>query len=232
MTKQLWAVALLAGILCLSGCAPKEDAATSSAPDAGGDAASEETLQPPPPPSPAPEGQTEDPSLPAPESGAALRSVNPGSDVQLTIQDWDSTLAMVQQLRGNVVVMDLWATYCPPCVAEFPNLVTLQRSYPGDVDCVSVSVDYNSSRESSADRHAEKVLAFLQKQGATFKNVLLSTDAETLFNEKIAQNSLPVVYVFDRDGRLAGQFPDPQDPDEFNYQEHVVPLVKKLLSEK
>lgn len=161
---------------------------------------------------PVPAGQTESPDIP------------------LAILDWEATQALIQAQRGKVVVVDLWATYCPPCIAEFPNLVQLSRQYPDRVACISVSADYDGLDDRPPESYRERVLKFLDKQQATFQNVLLSIDAETLFNEKIQHKSIPVVYVYDREGNLAGQFPDLENPAEFTYQEHVLPLVKKLLT--
>jgi thiol-disulfide isomerase/thioredoxin len=145
---------------------------------------------------------------------------------------WEGVQELVAQKQGSIVVVDIWATYCPPCVAEFPNLVKLHGKYGERVACISVSADFDGLDDKPAEAHREKVLAFLTKHGARFDNVLLATDAEALFSEKIPQQSLPVVYVYDRQGKLAGQFPDPANPSEFTYAEHITPLVEKLLADQ
>ncbi|SFH93863.1 TlpA family protein disulfide reductase [Planctomicrobium piriforme] len=150
--------------------------------------------------------------------------------VRLDVMDWETTRALVQHHSGKVVIMDLWATYCPPCMAEFPNLVHLHRTYPGRVACISVSTDYDGLDEKPVEAHRERVMKFLTKQQATFQNILLSTDTETLFAQKVTQQSIPIVFVFDRQGQLQGEFPDPKNPDEFTYRTHIFPLVEKLLA--
>jgi thiol-disulfide isomerase/thioredoxin len=164
-------------------------------------------------PTPAPEGQMEEEP--------------PGAEVTLQILDWESALGLVEQHRGKVVVVDVWATYCPPCIAEFPHLVQLHREQGERVSCISISLDHDGLDDEPVDAKRDKVLAFLEKQGATFENVLCSTIADDVFSKHIS--SIPVVYVYDPEGNLAGQFPDPEDPGEFTYQEHVLPLVQKLL---
>lgn len=181
-----------------------------------------------PEPPPAPAAGT--PETDAAPTVGQTESAEPQKQVELQIRDWESTQQLAREKQGRVVVLDLWATYCPPCVAEFPNLVALQAKYPEQVACISVSADFEGLEGKPPESYAEKVLAFLQKQNATFDNILLSTDADTLFTQKIEHNSLPAVYVYDQQGNLAGQFPDPKDPAEFTYQEQVLPLVEKLLT--
>ena len=160
----------------------------------------------------------------------SVESAALASDVQLDVLDWEATRALVNQHPGKVVIMDLWATYCPPCMEEFPNLVNLHRQHGDRLACISVSADYDGTEDRPVEAVREKVMKFLVKQNATFQNVLLSTDAETLFTKKLKQQSLPIVLVFDQQGKLQGEFPDPENPDEFNYQEDVIPLVEKLLA--
>jgi len=151
--------------------------------------------------------------------------------VELQILDWEAARGLVDQHKGKVVVLDLWATYCPPCVEEFPHLVKLHQEQKDKVACISVSADFDGTTD-SPESHREKVLKFLTEQKATFQNVLLSTDTESLFGKKIPHESIPVVMVFNQKGELAGEFPDPKNPDEFTYEKHVLPLVKSLLDAK
>jgi Thiol-disulfide isomerase and thioredoxins len=174
---------------------------------------------------PAPAGQTEA------ESEGEMNAAVPVEGITLDVLNWEETQALVAKNQGKIVVMDLWATYCPPCIKEFPNLVRLNREHGDQIACISVSADYEGLDDQPVDSYREKVMKFLTKQEATFQNVLLSVSADKLFGEKIRQQSLPVVFVYDRQGNLRGQFPDPDNPEEFTYQSHILPLVDKLLKE-
>lgn len=210
---QAWM--LFAGLGLLAGCSKPTDSMSGPEVPGAGEAARDVELGEP---SPAPAGQMEDPS--------------DSEEVTLQILEWDEIGNLVRGHVGKVVVMDLWATYCPPCVAEFPHLVQLHREFPDQVRCVSVSLDYDGLDDEPVETYRDKALAFLKRQGATFDNVLCATPAEEVFNTKIEHNSIPVVFVFDRAGNLAGQFPDPQNPDEFTYQAHVLPVVRKLAADE
>lgn len=187
--------------------------------------------EPAPPPAeieavtPAPSGQTES------ESDVGMKSAVPVEGITLDVLNWEETQALVAKNQGKVVVMDLWATYCPPCIKEFPHLVRLDREHGDQIACISVSADYEGLDDQPVDSYRDKVMKFLTRQEATFQNVLLSVSADKLFGEKIRQQSLPVVLVYDRQGNLRGQFPDPDNPEDFTYQSHILPLVDKLLKE-
>lgn len=204
---QAWPWMLILLLVCNgSGCSPGNTPSPEAERTGPGAAEKKGPLADPPP---APEGQTE-------------------GEVTLQILDWESALGLVEQHRGKVVVVDVWATYCPPCIAEFPHLVQLHREHGDQVSCISISLDHDGLDDEPVESKSDKVLAFLGKQGATFENVLCSTVADDVFSRHIS--SIPVVYVYDQEGRLAGQFPDPEDPGEFTYQEDILPLVQKLLS--
>ena len=68
----------------------------------------------------------------------------PGRIPTVTIQDEAGRPVRLSELPGEVVVVNLWATWCAPCVAEMPTLAALQRAYPGRVTVVPVSLDVAS----------------------------------------------------------------------------------------
>jgi hypothetical protein len=70
------------------------------------------------------------------------------------------------------------------------------------------------------------VLAFLEKQKATFANVLSSTPDSDLY-EKLDIPSIPAVFVYDRDGKLAKRFGGGQG--DFTYEKDITPFVEQLL---
>ena len=152
-----------------------------------------------------------------------------GSPVTLDVKSWEETQALIADSKGKVVVVDLWATYCGPCLVELPNLVQLHQEHGDKVECISVSLDYQGFEDQPVESYKESVLAVLKEKKATFQNLLCSTDSDTMYNEKLTQGSIPVVYVYDLSGELAAQFPDPENPAEFTYQADILPVVMNLL---
>jgi thiol-disulfide isomerase/thioredoxin len=177
-----------------------------------------------------PDGQSEPVLAPVTTEVKKPEAPPANSKLKLEIIDWDQTLAIAKAHPGQSVVMDLWATYCPPCLKELPGLVKLQEKYPDQVICVSVSLDYEGDADNPPAKLAPEIRAVLERIKAhKVRNILLSTSSEDLFNQ-IEHKSMPVLYVFDQTGQRVGMFPDLKNPAEPTYAKDVVPLVEKLLA--
>lgn len=186
----------------------------------------------PPPVSPATTTVFPEPSLAEPAAKTTSETEKSLPAVTLSILNWEQTLELVARHKGKVVVLDLWSTSCEPCMIEFPHLVELHKQHGDQLVCMSASCDYAGIKNMPPESYRDGVLEFLTKQNATFTNVLLNIDSDTLF-EKLELGSIPAVYVFGRDGKVAKRFDnDNAKPgDEFTYAKDIVPFVEKLLAE-
>ena len=69
----------------------------------------------------------------------------------LTLKDLDGHKQKLSALRGNIVVLSFWATWCGPCGEELPRLSALQEAYTGkNVRFIAVSIDEGKSRDAIA----------------------------------------------------------------------------------
>ena len=141
----------------------------------------------------------------------------------------DANFEQEVEKADGLTIVDFWATYCPPCVAEFPNLVVLHRDHGDKVACVSVSADYEGDSIAPLKEVEPSVLEQLQKFHATFDNVLLKENSEEL-SKLLGIASVPVVMVYDAQGKQVAIFPDPKNPGEFTYAKDVLPVVNRLLA--
>jgi len=149
--------------------------------------------------------------------------------ISLKILDFDGLQQLLASHRGHVVVLDAWSTGCPPCVRDFPQLVALDRKYrERGLICISLSFDYEGIGK--PDEQVPRVLQFLRDKGATFDNVLSSVDADTLY-QKLQIASIPVVFVYDRQGKLRERFTEPPPGKGLPLYEQVQAAVEKLLVE-
>jgi thiol-disulfide isomerase/thioredoxin len=154
--------------------------------------------------------------------------------VTLQIVDWDQTQKLVAAHKGKIVVLDAWSTSCQPCMKEFPNLVKLHHKYGGKgLACMSLSCDYQGIKNKPPEFYRERVLNFLEKQGAVFQNLLASEPADELY-DKMELASIPAVFVYGRDGKLVKRFDNEQvksEEENFTYAD-VVKLVEELIKAK
>ena len=154
-------------------------------------------------------------------------------EVTVQIASWQDVEKMVADHQGKVVVVDLWSSWCVPCIREFPNLVKLHQSRPDSIACISVNLNYDGSADAPPESHREAVLEFLVDQNATFVNVICS-DADSDLYTQIDLASIPAIYVYDKAGKSRKRFDNDYSEygDEgFTYHEHVIPLVEQLLAE-
>jgi thiol-disulfide isomerase/thioredoxin len=128
--------------------------------------------------------------------------------------------------KGKVVVVNFWATWCGPCVEEFPYLVKLQKAYKAKgFELVTISCDEK--------RDAAKVSTFIGKSGQTGGAYHATKGAEIgdflkFLEPKLdpdASIGIPRTYVYDRSGKQVKMFEGGQSYEAFN--KAVAPLVAK-----
>lgn len=131
---------------------------------------------------------------------------------------------MLDKYKGQVVLVDFWATWCTPCVKQFPHTVEMSRKYAGEgLAVVSVSMD--------APAEKELALEFLQKQGARFENRLCTTGVnQKAFEEFGIDSGIPHYQVYDRAGNLAKELGN-TDPDNPTTPEDIEQAVLDTLSQ-
>jgi cytochrome c biogenesis protein CcmG/thiol:disulfide interchange protein DsbE len=103
----------------------------------------------------------------------------------------------LSKLRGHVVVLNLWATWCPPCVQELPSLLALQHQMPG-ITVVGVSTD----QDDDVYRH------FLTQHHV---DLLTVRDSDQRINALYGTVQIPETYIIDRTGTLRRKFIGAQD---------------------
>lgn len=133
--------------------------------------------------------------------------------------------SVIDAERGHVVVMNFWATWCPPCVKEMPELAKFWREFDGKgLRFISVSADHHSLKDST-------VVPFVRSYEIPFPvRVMyvdnpdaLLTELPLVWEDRPWDGALPATFIFDHDGKLVWSTVGEVDRDLL--AEKVAPLL-------
>ncbi|MGH9321170.1 MAG: peroxiredoxin family protein [Vicinamibacteria bacterium] len=116
-----------------------------------------------------------------------------------TLPDLEGKEHPLSDYRGKVVVLNFWATWCPPCIDEMPSLQRLHDALAAQGLAV-VAI--------SADERFSDIGAFVRKFELTF---VILHDAGKKVSRKYQSFKYPETYIVDRDGRLKSKVVGPRD---------------------
>jgi peroxiredoxin len=123
-------------------------------------------------------------------------------DADFTLTDLQGKSWRLQDLRGKVVLVNFWATWCPPCRKEMPDLQALYDKYK-DQGFIVLSI---------SDEDATKVAPFIAERKIGYPILL---DPGRHVNEAFAVEGIPKSFVYDRQGKLVAQSIDMRTRSQF-----------------
>ena len=116
-------------------------------------------------------------------------------------------------LRGKVVILDFWATWCPPCREEIPHFISLYNAYRSKgFEMVGLSVG----------EEPDAVKQFVQKNGINYPVAIANDQVERAFG---GIRGIPTTFVLDKKGRIVKKYVGFQDKKVFERQ------IQQLLTE-
>ena len=92
-------------------------------------------------------------------------------------------------LKGKVVFVDFWASWCPPCLKSLPEFENLQTSFSGRDDVVVLAINLDENPQDAKD--------FINKINVTYK---ILADKEGVIPESFGVNAMPTSYIIDKSG--------------------------------
>ncbi|PYT20481.1 MAG: hypothetical protein DMG58_33935 [Acidobacteria bacterium] len=145
-------------------------------------------------------------SLDTPQYRAAMAKLEADDkqrqNVDFTLSDLTGTKWSLKNLRGKVVLVNFWATWCPPCRKEMPDMEALyQRFGPRGLMILAVS-----------DEDAGKVQPFIATRKYSYSILL---DPGRKVTELFAVGGIPKSFLYDRDGKLVAEAIDRRTEQQF-----------------
>lgn len=99
--------------------------------------------------------------------------------------DSNNTIFNIEQAKGKVIFVNLWATWCPPCIAEMPSMQKIYDAYGDRVVFLFIS-----------NENQEKVTAFLKRKNLSIPSYYPLSSSP----KEITSNSIPATYIIDKKG--------------------------------
>ncbi|MCL2270041.1 MAG: TlpA family protein disulfide reductase [Treponema sp.] len=110
-----------------------------------------------------------------------------------TLQLLGGEKAALSSYRGKVVILNFWATWCPPCRAEMPSMETLYQRYNKQgLEILAVDLGEDSNT----------VQMFIQSNRYTFPVML---DSDSKVGNAFGITAIPTTYIIDREGKIIGR---------------------------
>jgi peroxiredoxin len=147
-------------------------------------------------------------------TGALNPSLPPSSEVGhapgFTLADLNGHPVSLADFKGKVVVLDFWATWCPPCKREIPDFIELQSQYGSrGLQIVGIGLD-----------EPEKLKAFAISHGMNY-SVLMGTDDIAMKYGGIS--GIPTTFIIDKSGKIVNRFEGFRSKDVFENE------IRRLL---
>lgn len=110
----------------------------------------------------------------------------------------------LSDFRGKKVIVNVWATWCPPCRAEMPDMQAFYEEYKNQgVEIVAVNL-------TKSEKNSEQVARFIETYGITFTVVL---DEKAEVSQRYQAQAIPTSYVIDSEGIIRNKMIGPMSKD-------------------
>ncbi len=149
------------------------------------------------------------------EAAAALlkKSERVGKPLDIKFTALDGRKVELAKLKGKVVLIDFWATWCGPCVAEIPHIKeTYAKLNPKGFEVIGISLDDDKAA----------LQAFVKQKQLPWPQHFESEKDENRFAKEYGVSSIPTMWLVDKKGNLV----------DMNAREGLEKKVEKLLTEK
>ncbi len=134
-----------------------------------------------------------DPRSASLEMAASIKSGEPAPD--FSVKNLDGKSLTLTNLKGKIVVLDFWATWCGPCIGEIPGMIELSKTYADKNDVVIISV--------SLDADEAKLRSFVKERKMKWHHVFGQSGNANQTADAYGVVAIPSMFVIDRQGKIA-----------------------------
>ncbi|MEE6249152.1 MAG: TlpA disulfide reductase family protein [Bdellovibrionota bacterium] len=129
----------------------------------------------------------------------------------------NSTLNL-SEIESKITFVHFWASWCSPCIDEFPSLVKLAKDFPENLSIVAISLDENKNEFD----------AFLQSlEIKPMNNFLIIRDDNYEYADKVGTEKLPETFILDKNKKLIRKVPTAENWDSPNVRDFLKYLISK-----
>lgn len=127
------------------------------------------------------------------KEGSFASTSNSGKAAEFALKSVDGKTVKLSDYKGKIVILDFWATWCPPCRKGIPDLISIQKEFKKDVVVIGISVDTQTKKD---------VPGFVANYGINYPVVY--------FDEKVVKDyggisAIPTSFVVDQKGNIVDQ---------------------------
>jgi cytochrome c biogenesis protein CcmG/thiol:disulfide interchange protein DsbE len=134
-------------------------------------------------------------------TACSLKGGAPEEAPEVRLPNLDGRMVSLSQYHGRVVMVNFWATWCPPCRKEIPDFVSLQREFgPQGLTIVGISVD---------DEGLDQVRAFSRSHDINFPVMYGGQRSEEIIERFGGIRGIPTTFLVDRTGRIVRKVTGP-----------------------
>ena len=110
-----------------------------------------------------------------------------------TLTDTKGKKVSLSDYKGKVVILDFWATWCPPCRRGIPDLISIKKEYKNKIAIIGVSLDVDTKKN---------VVPFIKTYGINYPVVYATNQVVRDYGNI---DAIPTSFVIDKDGKIVNQ---------------------------
>jgi thiol-disulfide isomerase/thioredoxin len=111
---------------------------------------------------------------------------------KFSLPNMDGSTFDLESVRGKVILLNFWASWCEPCVREYPSMTKLANHFKGDLVFIAIS----------NDEEKENIDKFLGAMGESSPHTIVLWDKDRTVADQYGVERLPETFIFNKEGKL------------------------------